>query len=62
MPIDASYLRDIAQQCAAIARKCPYLPTSRDLEALSIELMERAAEMEKESSLFGSANDGDRSN
>jgi hypothetical protein len=58
---DASYLRDIAQRCVALARKCHYLPTSQALEALSVELMERAAEMEKESSLLRSPNDSDGS-
>jgi hypothetical protein len=62
MPIDASYLRDIAQRCTALARKCPDLPTSQALEALSVELMERASELEKESSLFRTASDDDNAN
>jgi hypothetical protein len=62
MPIDASYIRDLAQRCVALARKCPYLPTCQALEALSVELMERASELEKESSLFGTAGDDDNSN
>jgi hypothetical protein len=62
MFIDASYLRDVAQRCVALARECPHLPTSQALEALSIELMEGASELEKDTSLFGSANDGDASN
>ncbi len=61
MLIDASYLRDVAQRCVALARLCPHLPTSQALEALSIELMGQAAELEKETSLFGSANGEDRS-
>jgi hypothetical protein len=51
MFVDASYLRDIAQQCAALARECPHLPTAQALEALSVELMEQASKVEKESSL-----------
>jgi hypothetical protein len=61
MPIDASYLRDVAQRCVALARHCPHLPTSQALQALGIELMEQAAEIEKESSLLNSANNGDGS-
>jgi hypothetical protein len=60
MLIDASYLRDVAQRCVALARECPHLPTSQALQALSIELMERASEVEKDTSLFGSKTDGDR--
>lgn len=56
MLIDASYLREIAQKCVVLARQCPHLLTSRALEALSIEPMGQAAELEKETSLFGSAN------
>jgi hypothetical protein len=37
------------------------LPTSQALEALSIELMERAFVIEKEQSLFRSAGGGDDS-
>jgi hypothetical protein len=62
MLTDASYLRDIAQQCAVLARQCPHLPTSQALEALSIQLMEQASEMERESSLLRSADEGDGSN
>lgn len=62
MLVDASRLRDIAVHCVALARQCPHLPTSQALEALSIELMELASEVEKETSLFGSANDGNASN
>lgn len=62
MLIDASYLRDIAQQCVAIARACPHLPTSQALEGLAATLMERAFEVEKESSLLRSANGGGAQN
>jgi hypothetical protein len=62
MFIDASYLRDIALQCAALARNCPHLPTSQALEGLSVELMERASKLEKEVSSFESTNVSDGSN
>jgi hypothetical protein len=51
MPIDASYLREKAHYCVALARKCDDLTTSRALEALGVELMEKAAELEKSCSL-----------
>jgi hypothetical protein len=43
---DASYLRDQAQRCVRLARECPHLPTSQELEAIGIDLMERAAELD----------------
>ena len=47
MLADAPYLRERAHQCVALARDCPHLPTSQALEALGVELMEKAAEIEK---------------
>ena len=44
---DATYLRRQAQRCVQLARKCPHRPTSHELEALGMELMERAAELDK---------------
>jgi DNA-binding CsgD family transcriptional regulator len=49
--VDASYLREIALQCVTLARNCPHLRTAQALEGLSVELMERASELEKNSSL-----------
>ena len=49
--VDAPYLREKAQYCVALARRCPDLPTSQALEALGVELMEKAAELESDRSL-----------
>ena len=46
----ASYLREQAQRCVRLARDCPHSPTSHQLEAIGMELMEKAAELEE---LFG---------
>ena len=59
LTMDASYLRQRAEYCVALARRCSDLPTSQALEALGIELMEKAAELDQERSLFP-ATDGDR--
>jgi hypothetical protein len=47
MLADARYLRERAHECVALARECPHLPTSEALEALGLELMEKAAELDK---------------
>jgi hypothetical protein len=47
MLADAGYLRECAHQCVALARNCPDIPTSQALEALGVELMEKAAELEQ---------------
>lgn len=47
MLADAIYLRECAHQCVALARNCPHLPTSQALEALGVELMEKAAALEE---------------
>ena len=47
MLADALYLRKRAHLCVALARDCPHLPTSQALEALGVELMEKAAELDK---------------
>ena len=51
MQVDATYLREKAHYCVALARKCDDVTTSRALEALGVELMEKAAELEKSCSL-----------
>jgi hypothetical protein len=43
---DAPYLREQAQRCARLARDCPHLPTAHELEAIGVELMQRAAELD----------------
>ena len=45
--IDASYLREQAHRCARLARDCPHLATSHQLEAIGIELMQKAAELDE---------------
>lgn len=57
MLIDALYLREKAHYCVALARNCPHLATSQALEALGIELMEKAAELEKDRSFAVSTDD-----
>lgn len=50
MLVDALYLREKAHYCVALARRCQDLPTSQALEALGVELMEKAAELERDRS------------
>jgi hypothetical protein len=40
------YLRDLAHDCARIARDCPYPRTSRVLEELAVDIMAKAKEIE----------------
>jgi hypothetical protein len=47
MLVDTSYLREKAQRCVALARICPDSATSHALEALGVEWMEKAAEIER---------------
>jgi hypothetical protein len=44
--VDAPYLREQAQRCVRLARDCPHMPTSHELEAIGIELMQKAAELD----------------
>ena len=44
---DASYLRTQASRCVRLARECQHLPISHDLEMIGVELMEKAAELER---------------
>jgi len=53
MLVDALYLREKAHYCVALARHCTDMPTSQALEALGVELMEKAAELEKSRLLTG---------
>ena len=46
MGASASYLREQAQRCMRLARGCPHLPTCHELEAVGIELMQKAAEVD----------------
>jgi hypothetical protein len=45
--LDASFLREHAHRCTQLARKCPHRPTAHALEAFGIELMLKAAELDK---------------
>ena len=46
MLANAAYLREQAQRCVRLAHDCPDLKTSHELEAIGIELMEKAAELD----------------
>lgn len=41
------YLRELALRCTQLARDCPDLETSYELEGIGAELMEKASELEK---------------
>jgi hypothetical protein len=45
--VDSSYMRSLAQRCTRAARNCPHLPTSHELEAIGVELMQKAAELDE---------------
>ena len=59
MHLSAEYLREQAQHCVALARACPDRPTSQALEALGVELMERAAEVEASIKILSPAHAGE---
>jgi hypothetical protein len=61
MLVDALFLREKAHYCVAPSRRCTDLATAQALEALGIELMEKAAELESERSLTESTGDKPRS-
>lgn len=44
--VDAAYLREQAQRCTRLAHVCPHLPTAHELEAIGVELMQKAAELD----------------
>jgi CheY-like chemotaxis protein len=43
----AKYLREIAHTCSRLARDCPHSPTSHGLEAVAMDLMAKAMEIEQ---------------
>lgn len=45
--VDATYLRAQAQRCVRLARDCPHQPTAHELEAIGIDLMQKAAELDE---------------
>jgi hypothetical protein len=61
MLIDALYLREKAHYCVALSRRCSDLATSQALEALGIELMEKAAELEQDRSFTEPGSDSPKS-
>ena len=44
---DSTYMRDLAQRCTRAARDCPHRPTSNELEAIGVELMEKAKQLDE---------------
>jgi hypothetical protein len=50
---DASYMRALAHRCSRAARDCPHRPTSLELEAIGVELMEKAAEIDELNQMCG---------
>jgi hypothetical protein len=55
MLMDALYLREKAHYCVALASICTELATAQALEALGIELMEKAGDLERDRSFISSA-------
>jgi hypothetical protein len=47
MPVTASYLRELAHRCIRLARESVDRRISHELEAVAMDLMEKAAELEK---------------
>lgn len=45
--VDTSFLRDHALKCTRLARTCPHAPTALELEALGVELMVKAEELDE---------------
>lgn len=45
--VDTSFLRQQATNCVRLARVCPDVPTSHQLEAIGTELMARAAQLDE---------------
>ena len=50
---DSTYMRDLAQRCTRAARDCPHRPTSNELEAIGVELMEKAAAIDELNQVYG---------
>lgn len=45
--VDTSYLREQAQRCVQLAKDCPDISTSHQLEAIGVDLMLKAAEIDE---------------
>jgi hypothetical protein len=50
---DSTYMRALALRCSRVARDCPHRPTSLELEAIGVELMEKAAEIDELNQTYG---------
>lgn len=50
---DSSYMRALALRCSRVARDCPHRPTSLELEAIGVELMEKAAAIDELNQTYG---------
>ena len=51
--VETSYMRALAHRCSRAARDCPHRPTSLELEAIGVELMEKAAEIDELNQVYG---------
>jgi len=48
-PVDlVTYLRQMAEACTRLARTCPDQATAHSLEAIAVDLMAKAGELESE--------------
>ncbi len=47
IPVASNFLRQYAERCVRIARHCPHRQTAHELEAIGIELMEKAADIDQ---------------
>ena len=45
--VGAPYLRKQAERCVRLAHDCPHTATAYELEAIGVELMEKAAELDE---------------
>jgi len=43
-----TYLRQTAETCTRLARTCPHRATAHSLEAIAVDLMAKAGELENE--------------
>lgn len=51
--VDSTYMRALAHRCSRAARDCPHRPTSLELEAIGVELMEKAAAIDELNQTYG---------
>jgi hypothetical protein len=51
--VDPSYMRALAHRCSRAARDCPHRATSVELEAIGVELMEKAAQIDELNQVCG---------